>query len=83
MRELPTKWTKPETFLRCLEMPTILVIGGLQFGLALSFLDTTVWRVATVIPFAGAGLALTAGLYIAIRYMDDWAQAAQNDDDAR
>jgi hypothetical protein len=73
MRELPTKWTKPETFLRRLEMPIILIIGGLQLGLALSFLDTTVWRVATAIPFAGAGLALAAGLYVAIRYMDDWA----------
>jgi hypothetical protein len=72
MRELLTKWTKPETFLRRLEMPIILVIGGLQFGLALTILDAAVWRVATVIPFAGAGLALVAGIYVAIRYVDDW-----------
>jgi hypothetical protein len=72
MQELPTKW-KPETFLRCLEMPIIMAIGGLQFGLALSILDAAVWRMATAIPFAGAGLALLAGFYLAVRYVDEWA----------
>jgi hypothetical protein len=72
MQELPTKW-KPEIFLRCLEMPIILAIGGLQFGFALSILDAAVWRMATAIPFAGAGLALLAGIYVAVRYADEWA----------
>jgi hypothetical protein len=72
MQELPTRW-KPETVLRCLEMPIILAMGGLQFGFALSILDSAVWRLATVIPFAGAGLALLAGIYVAVRYVDDWA----------
>jgi hypothetical protein len=72
MQELSTKW-KPEIFLRGLEMPIILAIGGLQFGFALSILDAAVWRMATTIPFAGAGLALLAGIYVAVRYADEWA----------
>ncbi|MGE0034275.1 MAG: hypothetical protein AB7S93_01425 [Xanthobacteraceae bacterium] len=72
MQERPTRW-KPETVLQCLEMPIILAMGGLQFGFALSILDSAVWRLATVIPFAGAGLALLAGIYVAVRYVDDWA----------
>ena len=72
MQELSTRW-KPETFLRCLEMPMILAIGSLQFGFALSILDGTVWRMATAIPFAGAGLALLAGFYVSVRYANDWA----------
>ena len=71
MQELSTRW-KPETLLRCLEMPIILAISGLQFGLALSFLDTAVWRMATTIPFTGAGLALLVGFYVAVRYVDEW-----------
>jgi hypothetical protein len=54
-------------------MPIILAMGGLQFGFALSILDSAVWRLATAIPFAGAGLALLAGIYVAVRYVDDWA----------
>ncbi len=73
MQELPTKGKKPETFLRRLEMPFILVIDGLHLGVAISMLDAAVWRVATVIPFAGAGLALLAAIYVAVRYVDDWA----------
>ena len=73
MRELLTKWAKPETYLRRLEMPIILAIGGVQLGLALCILDAAVWRLATVIPFAGAGLALLCGIYVAIRYVDEWA----------
>lgn len=72
MQELSTRW-KPETFLRCLEMPMILAIGCLQFGFALSILDATVWRMATAIPFAGAGMALLAGIYVSVRYANDWA----------
>jgi hypothetical protein len=63
---------KPEAFLRRLEMPLIMVIGGLQFGFAISMLDAAVWRVATAIPFTGAGLALFAAIYVSARYADDW-----------
>lgn len=72
MREFLTKWTRPERCLRRLEIPIILTICVVQFGFALSIIDATVWRVATVIPFTSAGIALVAGIYVAIRYADDW-----------
>ncbi len=57
MRELLTKWTRPESNLRRIEIPIILTICVVQFGIALSIIDATVWRVATVIPFTSAAVA--------------------------
>jgi hypothetical protein len=72
MREWLSKWTRPENYLRRLEIPMILTICVTQFGIALSIIDATVWRVATVIPFTSAAIALTAGIYVALRHADDW-----------
>ncbi len=72
MRELLTKWTRPESNLRRIEIPIILTICVVQFGIALSIIDATVWRVATVIPFTSAAIALIAGIYMALRHADDW-----------
>ena len=72
MRDLLTKWTRPERYLLRLQIPVILTICVVQFGFAMSIIDTTVWRVATVIPFTSAGVALVAGIYLALRYADDW-----------
>ena len=67
------KWPRPERRLCRLEIPVILTICAVQFFFAFSILDATVWRVATVIPFGCAGIALVAGIYVAIRHTDDWS----------
>jgi hypothetical protein len=73
MDELFIKWTRPERRLRRLEIPVILTICAVQFCFAFSILDATVWRVATVIPFGCAAIALFAGIYVAVRHTDDWS----------
>jgi len=73
MEHLSSRWTQARAKVARLEIPVILAICAVQLCFALSILDTTVWRVATVIPFGCAGISLFAGIYVAIRHADDWS----------
>ena len=62
----------PEKTLTYLEMPAILLMSECLFGAALWKVDPTLWRVATMIPFTAAGMALVFALCVASRLEKEW-----------
>ncbi len=63
----------PHKTLTRFEMPAILLLSELLFGTALWKVDPALWRVATMIPFTAAGLALLFALGAAARLDDEWS----------